>query len=103
MRMDKLAVTAQEALQAAVGIAADADASQTEPIHLLKALLDSGDHNLQSIVERVGANPRHLLSEVDDAIAREPKVTGQGLSQMGMARNLIKVIEDAEKLAELLR
>ncbi len=99
MRIDKLAVTAQEALQAAVGIAADADASQTEPIHLLKALLDAGDRNLQSIVERVGANPRQILSEVDGAIAREPKVTGQGLSQMGMARNLVKVIEDAERLA----
>ncbi|EJW91669.1 protein containing Clp, partial [gut metagenome] len=36
---------------------------------------------------------------MDSAIAREPKVTGQGLSQMGMARNLVKVIEDAEKLA----
>ena len=42
MRLDKWAVTAQEALQAALGIAADADAGQVQPVHLLKALLSSG-------------------------------------------------------------
>ena len=42
MRLDKLAVTAQEAFQAAMGIASDADTSSVEPIHLLKALLDAG-------------------------------------------------------------
>ncbi len=99
MRIDKLAVTAQEALQAAIGIAADADASQAESIHLLKALLDSGDRNIASIVERIGVNPRQLEGEVESAIARVPKVTGGGISQMGMGRDLVKVLEDAEKVA----
>ncbi len=99
MRIDKLAVTAQEALQAAIGIAADADASQAESIHLLKALLDSGDRNIASIVERIGVNPSQLEGEVDGALARVPKVTGGGISQMGMGRDLVKVLEDAEKIA----
>ncbi len=99
MRIDKLAVTAQEALQAAIGIAADADAGQAESIHLLKALLDSGDRNIASIIERIGANPRSLVNEVDAQIAREPKVTGGGVSQMGMSRDLVKVLEEAEKCA----
>ena len=49
MRFDKWAVTAQEALQAAIGIATDANAGQVEPIHLLKALLSSGERNLRAI------------------------------------------------------
>lgn len=75
MRFDKWAVTAQEALQAAIGIATDANAGQVEPIHLLKALLSSGERNLRAIIERVGADPAAVESQVDDAIARAPQVT----------------------------
>ena len=49
MRVDKWAVTAQEAFQAAMGIAADAEASQMKSIHLLKALLSSGERNIRAI------------------------------------------------------
>ena len=44
MRLDKLAVTAQEAFQNAMGVAGEADAAVIEPIHLLKALLDSDEN-----------------------------------------------------------
>lgn len=74
MRLDKWAVTAQEALQAAVGIATDANASELTPLHLLKALLSSGEHNLSAIIERVGADPRAIESQVDAAIDRKSVV-----------------------------
>ena len=57
MRLDKLAVTAQEAFQNAMGVAGEADAAVIEPIHLLKALLDSDENNLAAIVKRIGADP----------------------------------------------
>ena len=57
MNVNKLAVTAAEALQTALGIATDVDASACEPVHLLKALLASGERNLDSIIEKIGANP----------------------------------------------
>ena len=98
MRIDKWAVTAQEALQASLGVAADAHAGQLLPIHLLKALLSSGEHNLRAIVERVGANPTQLEEQVDQAIARQPKVTGDA-SQMGTSDALLRVGNAAEKLA----
>ena len=63
MRLDKLAVTAQEAFQAAMGIASDADTSSVEPIHLLKALLDAGENNISAIIKRVGADPAMLSGE----------------------------------------
>ena len=98
MRLDKMAVTAQEALQAAIGIASDAQAGSVESIHLLKALLDSGERNLSSIIERVGADPDAVAKAVDDQIAREPKVTGSG-QQVGLANEFVKVVDAAEKLA----
>ena len=97
MRFDKWAVTAQEALQAAMGIAGDAEAGQLEPIHLLKALLSSGERNIGAIIERVGADPKGIEQQVDQAIARAPKVSGS--AQMGIATALAKDIEQAEKLA----
>ena len=101
MRFDKWAVTAQEALQAAIGIATDANAGQVEPIHLLKALLSSGERNLRAIIERVGADPAVVESQVDDAIARAPQVTGDA-SQMGVGQALVRVGDAAEKLATKL-
>ena len=101
MRLDKWAVTAQEALQAAVGIATDANASELAPLHLLKALLSSGEHNLSAIIERVGADPHAIESQVDAAIARQPRVSGDA-SQPGVGNDLVRVANAAEKLATKL-
>ena len=101
MRLDKMAVTAQEALQASIGVATDAEAGSVEPVHLLKALLDSGERNLSSIIERVGADPRAIASAVDEQIAREPRVSGSG-QQVGLSNDFVKVVDAAEKLATKL-
>ena len=98
MRFDKWAVTAQEALQASLSIAADAEAGEVKPIHLLKALLSSGERNLRAIIERVGADPAQVEAQVDDAIARAPHVTGD-MTQMSISNELTRVSDAAEKLA----
>ncbi len=101
MRLDKLALTAQEAFQASMGIAADANAAIIEPIHLLKALLDAGENNLAAIIKRIGADPAMLAKNVDDEIARMPKSTG-GMGMSIPGNDLIKVIDSAVKTAEKL-
>jgi len=68
MRLDKWAVTAQEALQAALGIAGDVEASEVAPTHLLKALLDSNERNLRSILEKIGADPDAIATQVDHVV-----------------------------------
>lgn len=99
MRLDKWAVTAQEALQAALGIANDVEASEVAPTHLLKALLDSNERNLRSILEKIGADPDSIATQVDQAISKAPKVSG---AQIGIGNDLLKVINEAEKLATKL-
>ena len=99
MRLDKLAVTSQEALQAAVTIAADAQSSTVEPEHLLKALLDANEGNLTAIIERIGADPKALEASVTAEIERAPKV--QGDIQVGQpSQRFAKVIDGAVKIAE---
>lgn len=99
MRLDKWAVTAQEALQAALGIAGDVEASEVAPTHLLKALLDSNERNLRSILEKIGADPDAIATQVDQSISKAPKVSG---AQIGIGNDLLKAINEAEKLATKL-
>ena len=100
MRLDKLAVTAQEAFQASMGVAGDAQSSTIEPIHLLKAMLDVSENNLSAIIKRIGADPAQLSRNVDDAIAAMPKASGSSMPMAMPSNNLIKVIDNAVKAAE---
>ena len=98
MRIDKLAMTSREALQTAIGIASDAQAGAVEPIHLLSALLTGGERNISVIIERIGADSAQLSRATAEAIERAPKVSGDG-AQMGMSRDLVRVLDRAEKRA----
>ena len=98
MRIDKLAMTSREALQTAMGIASDAQAGAVEPIHLLFALLTAGERNISVIIERIGAEPSQLARATQDVIDRAPKVSGDG-AEMGLSRDLVRVLERAEKHA----
>ena len=96
MRIDKLAMTSREALQNAIGIASDAQAGAVEPIHLLAALLTSGERNISVIVERIGADPKQLAAATSTAIERAPKVEG---AQQQLSGDLTRVLDRAEKHA----
>ena len=101
--LEKLALSAQEALQSAMSIAGDAKSAMVEPIHMLAALLSSGEHNISSIIKRIGADPNMLREEVDAEIARMPKVEGGGI--MGMtapSMALVQLLDKAVKIAEKL-
>ncbi|MBM6777727.1 ATP-dependent chaperone ClpB [Collinsella tanakaei] len=98
MRIDKLAVTSREALQTAMGIASDAQAGAVEPIHLLAALLTGGERNISVIIERIGADSAQLSRAAQEAIDRQPKVSGDG-AEMGLSRDLVRTLERAEKRA----
>ena len=102
--MNKLALSAQEALQQTLSIASDAEASQAEPIHMLKALLESKENNLSAIIKRIGASPSQLLANTNDEIARMPKVSGSGSMMMSgvPSQALMDVLDNAVKAAEKL-
>ena len=96
MRIDKLAMTSKQALQTAIGIAGDASAGAVEPVHLLAALLESGERNIAVIIERIGADPRRLATAAQQAIEAAPKVQG---AQIGLSNELTRVLDRAEKRA----
>ena len=97
MRLDKLSLSAQEAFQASMGVAGDAQASIIEPIHLLKAVLDASENNLEAILKRIGTDPASLKRNVNAVIDAKPKVQG---AMTIPGTDLIKVIDGAVKAAE---
>jgi ATP-dependent Clp protease ATP-binding subunit ClpB len=100
MRLDKLALTSQQALQQAIIIASDAEASTVEPIHLLKALTEAGENNLSAIIKRIGAEPAQIKANVEAELAKMPKVSG--VMQVIPSQDLMKVLDAAVKAAEKL-
>ncbi len=55
--------------------------------------------DLRSILEKIGADPDTIATQVDQAISKAPKVSG---AQIGIGNDLLKVINEAEKLATKL-
>ncbi|MBR3258828.1 MAG: ATP-dependent chaperone ClpB, partial [Eggerthellaceae bacterium] len=101
--LQKLALTAQEAMQKAMEIASDAEAAQAEPVHLLKALLTGGENNLNAIIKRIGADAGTIMKNCDAEIARMPKVKGGGMMMQGTpSMAFLNVLDSAVKTAEKL-
>ena len=100
MRLDKLAVTSQQAVVIAMGIAAEHQAGATEPEHLLLALLEGREGNLKPIIERIGADPANLEKLVAEKIEAAPKVSGGlAMAQPIPSNRFSKVIDTAVKAA----
>ncbi len=101
--LQKLALTAQEALQETMGIASDAQSAQAEPIHMLKALLTRGENNITAIIKRIGAEPQALLANVESEIDSMPKQAGGIMGMQGVpGQALMSVLDNAVKAAEKL-
>jgi ATP-dependent Clp protease ATP-binding subunit ClpB len=102
MRLDKLTIKAQEALEAATGIASERNAAAVEPEHLLKGLLDQADGIVRPILGKVGADSGALDAAVSEALAGMSSVSGMA-AQLGAGPRLTTVLNDAFKAAEKMK
>ncbi|HEV8472813.1 MAG TPA: Clp protease N-terminal domain-containing protein, partial [Methylomirabilota bacterium] len=78
MRLDKLTVKAQEAVQAAQSLADQNGHQAIEPEHLLQALLQQKDGVVAPILAKLGARADALAQQIEAAIAKIPTVRGGG-------------------------
>ena len=100
-RFDKLTIKAQEAVQRAQEMAADAGNPQLEPLHLLAALVEESDGVVQPLLERIGANRSQLRQIVAAELGHLPKASGGSPPQL--SGDLNKVFEAAQKQAETMQ
>lgn len=93
-RPDKLTIKAQEAVQHAQGLAADAGNPQVEPIHLLAALLAETEGVVRPVLDKMGANVGQLTQIIQADLGHLPKASGG--AQTTTSRELMTVLEAAQ-------
>ena len=98
IRWEKLTVKSQEAVQAAASEAASSGNPEVQPLHLMAALLTDREGVVIPVLERVGVPVEQLLSGLNAAIQKLPKV--QGGAQPNLSQAMNKVLEQAFKEAE---
>src|SRR5213080_2232324 len=98
MRFDKLTTKFQQALADAQSMALAADNGYIEPQHLLLALLNQDDGGTASLLSRAGVNVPPLKASLEKAIARLPKVEGQG-GEITLSRDLNNLLNLTDKIA----
>jgi len=100
-RFDKLTIKAQEAVQRAQEIAADAGNPQIDAIHLLASLLGESDGIMRPLLDKIGADRAQLESIIGSEIGHLPKVSGGSPPQISPA--LAKVLEEAQATADKMK
>src|SRR6476469_2249461 len=96
MRLDKLTIKAQEALQAAHDLAGSRAHQELTPEHVLAALLDQNDGITGAILRKLGVDPASVRQAVGQALDAQPQVSGNaGDSYLG--KRLKDLLEQATK------
>ena len=67
---------AQERLQESVQYAGNSGHTTIESLHLLRSILHASESINQSLLERAGGNIQVLKTDVDNAMSRLAKVSG---------------------------
>jgi ATP-dependent Clp protease ATP-binding subunit ClpB len=98
MRFDKLTTKFQQALAEAQSAALANDNGFIEPQHLLSALLAQEDGGTASLLSRAGVAVPRLKNALAQAIARLPKVEGQG-GEITVSRDLNRLLNVTDKEA----
>ena len=93
IKWDRFTVKSQEAVQAAAGHAGENGNPEVLPLHLMAALLEDREGVVIPVLEKVGVPVEQMLSGVNSAIQKLPKV--QGGTQPGMSAAMTKVLEQA--------
>jgi len=102
MRLDKLTVKSQEALQQAQSLAEKRNHQAIDVEHFLFALMGQKEGVVLSLLQKLGVPVNSLTDRLQKALDRVPQVTGAA-GQTFITPRLKKVIEGAETEAEALK
>ncbi len=95
MRMDRLTLKAQDAINSAQNIATAMNHVEIQPEHLLLALIDQEGGILDSIARKIGVSSHDLRAEVDGALKAMPRQVGAGPGGGSLSSALRDVLNEA--------
>ena len=99
MNMEKFTERSRGFLQAAQTIAMREGHQRVMPEHLLKAFMDDEQGLSANLIRRAGGAPERVAEAVEAAVAKQPKVSG-GSGEVYVDTSLVRVLDEAEKLAK---
>ncbi|TFG64181.1 MAG: ATP-dependent chaperone ClpB [Spirochaetales bacterium] len=102
MRLDKLTVKAQEAVQEADSLVHKHNHATLDVEHILHSMLRQEDGIIPRLVDRLGVSRRDLMAELDTLIDRKPKMYGDA-AQPQMSPEAANVLRSAEQEASGLK
>jgi ATP-dependent Clp protease ATP-binding subunit ClpB len=100
MRFDRFTIRGQEAVQEAIGIAERNQNQQVEPEHILATMLEQKEGIVRPILGKIGANVAPVVSEIEAAVEKFPKVSG---GQQYFSTRTNTVFQEAQKEAEKMQ
>ena len=102
MRFDRFTIKAQEALETAQSIAADAHSPELGVEHLMLALIRQTDGIVTPILQKLGVETAGITSAIETAVQKTPKVQGTA-AEMRIASALQSVLDAGFKEATALK
>ncbi|NQE06024.1 ATP-dependent Clp protease ATP-binding subunit ClpX [ANME-1 cluster archaeon GoMg1] len=104
MRLDKLTLKAQEALQEAKNIADKYNHQQIDVEHLLLALVEQSEGIVVPILQKIGVDVDQLKSRLAEHLNSLPQVYGGGgIEQIYITPRLNKTLENAWQEAQAMK
>ena len=100
MDFQKFTERSQGFVQAAQGLALRSGHQQLTPEHLLKTLLDDKEGLAANLIKAAGGDAARALQLTEAELAKLPKVEGAGAGQVYLSRELAKIFESAQQVAE---
>ena len=94
---NKLTLKSQESLQTAQEIATNYSNQVIEPEHMLAALVQDKEGISSSILYKLGVNKDLLQIRIGEMLESLPKVSGAGVGNINISRDLSEVLENASK------
>jgi ATP-dependent Clp protease ATP-binding subunit ClpB len=100
MRWDKFTVMSQEAIQLAQSKAEELGHQEVRPEHLLWSFLGQKENIVVAVLVKLGANVEKIRDELENILARMPKVQG---GEVYLSSSLRQVLANAQKEADKLK
>ena len=97
MNLNNFTIKSQEAIEKAANIVQVRNQQAIEPIHLLKAIMETGETVTNFIFNKFGANTRIIASAIDKTIDSLPKVSG---GEPYLSRESNNVLQKADEYSK---
>ncbi|HEX8103052.1 MAG TPA: ATP-dependent chaperone ClpB [Solirubrobacteraceae bacterium] len=104
MNQDRFTIKSQEALRAAIDLAATRRHTQVTPEHLLATLLEAGEGVVLPVLGKVGARPQEIRADVNAALEGQATLAAGGnAAEPTTSPELMQVLRAAEHEASALQ